>query len=110
MLFSKIFSSAWSVIRSVNTGYAVSVKYYLLNTTRTEHPNKYVHTKSGTCIHVNKYPANVGSMLGQRRRRWPNIEPALAEHPMFAGICMAIMVMPTTLSLMSLHILHKHRP
>ena len=28
---------------------------------------------------------NVGSMLGQRRRRWANIEPTLSEHLVFAG-------------------------
>ena len=37
------------------------------------------------------YPANtidcaiVGSMLGQRRRRWTNIEPALGQCLVFAG-------------------------
>ena len=29
--------------------------------------------------------ANAGSMLGQRRRRWTNIEPAFAEYLLFAG-------------------------
>ena len=28
---------------------------------------------------------NVGSMLGQRRRRWPNIDPTLVQHLMFTG-------------------------
>ena len=28
---------------------------------------------------------DVGSMLGQRRRRWANIEPTLVEYPVFAG-------------------------
>ena len=28
-----------------------------------------------------------GLMLDQRRRRWPNIKPALVERPVFAGIC-----------------------
>ena len=27
------------------------------------------------------------SMLGQRRRRWPNNETALGECPVFAGMC-----------------------
>ena len=37
------------------------------------------------------YPATmrrstkVGSMLGQRRRRWPNTEPIFGERPVFAG-------------------------
>ena len=26
-------------------------------------------------------------MLGQRRRRWPNIKPALGERLVFAGTC-----------------------
>ena len=30
-------------------------------------------------------PPNVGSMLGQRRRRWTNIEPTLGERLVFAG-------------------------
>ena len=30
--------------------------------------------------------ANVGLMLGQRRRRWPNIKPTLAERLVFAGM------------------------
>ena len=40
---------------------------------------------------VDSYPANTGhapnavSMLGQRRRRWANIETALCEYPVFAG-------------------------
>ena len=36
--------------------------------------------------------ANAGSMLGQRLRRWPNIEPALAEHvnDVFAGTFFSI--------------------
>ena len=29
--------------------------------------------------------ANVRLMLGQRRRRWPNFNPALVECTMFAG-------------------------
>ena len=29
--------------------------------------------------------ANVGTMLGQRRRRWPNIVPILAERLMLDG-------------------------
>ena len=29
---------------------------------------------------------NAGLMLGQRRRRWPGIKPALGEHLVFAGI------------------------
>ena len=29
---------------------------------------------------------NVGTMLGQRRRRWANIVPTLGEHLVFAGI------------------------
>ena len=28
---------------------------------------------------------NAGFMLGQRRRRWPNIKPALDERLVFAG-------------------------
>ena len=41
---------------------------------------------------VRIFPANtihspiVGSMLGQRRRRWPSIEPALSECLVFAGL------------------------
>ena len=30
--------------------------------------------------------ANVVSMLGQRRRRWPNIETTLVQRPVFTGI------------------------
>ena len=30
--------------------------------------------------------ANVGTMLGQRRRRWSNIVPTLAERLVFAGL------------------------
>ena len=29
--------------------------------------------------------SNAGLVLGQRRRRWPNIEPALDERLVFAG-------------------------
>ena len=29
--------------------------------------------------------ANAGLMLGQRRRRWANINPALVQCPVFAG-------------------------
>ena len=32
-----------------------------------------------------KRSANVGTMLGQRRRRWANIVPSLAERLVFAG-------------------------
>ena len=31
------------------------------------------------------HSANVGLMLGQRRRRWPNIKPTLAERIVLAG-------------------------
>ena len=30
--------------------------------------------------------SNAGSMLGQRRRRWPNIKSTLAEHPRYLGL------------------------
>ena len=33
-----------------------------------------------------RYSANVGSMPGHRLRRWPGIDPTLAERLMFAGI------------------------
>ena len=33
---------------------------------------------------------NAGSMLGQRRRRWPSIEPAFRERLVFAGHSLAI--------------------
>ena len=29
---------------------------------------------------------NAGLMLGQRRRRWPDINPALGQRPVFAGM------------------------
>ena len=32
------------------------------------------------------HSTNVGLMLGQRRRRWPNINPTLVECTVFAGI------------------------
>ena len=32
-------------------------------------------------------PANVGTMLGQRRRRWVSIAPTLAERLVFPGTC-----------------------
>ena len=35
-----------------------------------------------------KRSANVGTMLGQRRRRWGNFVPALAERFVFAGSCL----------------------
>ena len=31
--------------------------------------------------------ANVGLMLVQRRKRWANIKPTLAQRLMFAGVC-----------------------
>ena len=34
-----------------------------------------------------KRSPDAGSMLGQRRRRWPNIDPALGDRFVFAGIC-----------------------
>ena len=33
-----------------------------------------------------RFPPNVESMSGHRRRRWPNIEPALGKHIVIAGI------------------------
>ena len=33
-----------------------------------------------------KHSPNAGLMLGQHRRRWANIEPALGEHLVFAGM------------------------
>ena len=44
-----------------------------------------------TYLHVSSNPANtrrwgnVGFMLGQRRRRWANIKPTLAQRLVFAG-------------------------
>ena len=34
------------------------------------------------------HPANAGLMLGHCLRRWPNINPALVEHVVFAGMTM----------------------
>ena len=31
--------------------------------------------------------SNAGSLLGQRRRQWANIEPATDQRPVFAGNC-----------------------
>ena len=39
------------------------------------------------------FSASVGLMLGQRRRRWPNIKPTLAQYPMF---CWQIKVVDNT--------------
>ena len=39
-----------------------------------------------------KHLPNAVSMLGQRRRRWANIETALGECPVFAGIYVNIHV------------------
>ena len=38
--------------------------------------------------------ANVGSMSGQLRRCWTNIEPALAQGLVFAGKCLHYAVFP----------------
>ena len=48
----------------------------------------WYNTKYGLCL----FPANathisnVGLMLAQRRRRWPNIEPILGECLVLAGL------------------------
>ena len=48
--------------------------------------------RTNSSCFTNEFPANTGhspnaaSMLGQRRRRWPNIEAALGEWPVFAGL------------------------
>ena len=39
---------------------------------------------SGNIIRRSRW-TNVGSMLGQRRRRWTTIDPVLSEGPVFAG-------------------------
>ena len=41
--------------------------------------------------------ANVGSMSGQLRRCWTNIEPALAQGLVFAGKCLHYAVFPKEL-------------
>ena len=55
----------------------------------TEHPppppthtHTYTHTNTGR--NPGRKP-NAGLMLGQRRRRWPNIIPALVDGLVFAG-------------------------
>ena len=35
---------------------------------------------------------NVGTMLANRLRRWPNIVPALGERLVFAGICLCLLI------------------
>ena len=55
-----------------------------------------IKTASGErCVGTSNVPANTGhspnavSMLAHRLRRWPNIETALGECPVFAGITTA---------------------
>ena len=54
------------------------------------------------CLFAHPLPANTehrpcaGSMLGQRCRRWPNIEPAQVQYPAFSGL--AILRKKDTLS------------
>ena len=44
---------------------------------------------SSTQSDLTRWP-NVGLLLGQRRRRWPNCKPALDERLMFVGIINAV--------------------
>ena len=47
---------------------------------------------------LTKYPVNTGrsskadSMLGQRRRHWPNIESTLGERLVFAGYTLKVLI------------------
>ena len=47
----------------------------------------FIKTHQGTTVRHPQQPrsSNVGSMLGQRRRRWANIEPILGERLVFSG-------------------------
>ena len=63
-------------------------------------------SQSGGCTPANTgHSPNVVSMLGQRRRRWANIETTLGEFSMFAGlvvcgvliVIMSIVIMSTNI-------------
>ena len=41
------------------------------------------------------HPPDAVSMLGQRRRRWPNFETAFRECPVFAGMAIEVLLRPT---------------
>ena len=36
-------------------------------------------------VNLERHSPNVGSMLGQRRRRWTNIDPTLSQLHLFVG-------------------------
>ena len=62
-----------------------------------------IHVIQMFCVYwVDNIPANTGhspnavSMLGQRRRRWANIEITLGECPVFAGMEAACAMLFTT--------------
>ena len=50
-------------------------------------PTRIVRISPGSLLSANATPSTkVGSMLGQRRRRWANIKPTLGEGLVFTGI------------------------
>ena len=54
--------------------------------------------------------ANVGLMLGQRRRRWPNINPTLAECIVFVGLpCLQLKSLQTVLKILYEYVMLKQR-
>ena len=51
------------------------------------------HTRNTIPANTRRWPS-VGLMLDQRRRRWANINPALGQRPVFAGILLLTLTVP----------------
>ena len=67
-------------------GFAMLAEQHYVNTYST-------YMTSHACKHITAIVGCrtiVGLMLGQRRRRWPNIRPTLVQHPVFAGILLLV--------------------
>ena len=77
----------WASVRSTwHSASFVSARWKTLCERRESHACCYCnrqHTAAGYRKQI--YLANARLKLGQRRRRWPNIDPALAEYIAFAG-------------------------
>ena len=75
--------------RKISTFYMLSTRHYTIS--NHDVVKTALLRPDASPIFVGLTPANTGhspnavSMLGQRRRRWANIETALGECPVFAG-------------------------
>ena len=84
-MFSDFISQFWIVYHGIveNTEH--------VNTLLAECWSNIAHVRSASrCDSVlERLSANVGTMLAQRLRRWPNIVPTVAERFVFAGLSLA---------------------